>query len=344
MKTMKKTIAIALGTVLSAALLTIQVPAADDVVELSLSTHDPSTAENVQILQTLCDETLEATDGRVKITIHSDSTLGPPTDGLTMLDTGVCDMLWTTSSLFADQFPMCEIFSMPMVGADDCFDLTDAMWDLWEEHPEYWDEFEGYYPLGLYSGGHGVFATSKPLNGVEDLKGLTMRVVTGPLNTMAQAMGVNIVTMGPGDLFLSMEKGVIEGYMFNLNGMGSFSLYDVTPYAYSFGESTFDSVILVLISEDAWNKVSAEDKEIMNEIWGRSGSKRMVDVLYQSSIQGKEIMGDRYIQIDEGEFYDAVKAEADKANAEYLERFDKKGIPETEAYNYVLERFEAYRD
>lgn len=308
-----------------------------ETIEFKLSSHDPSTSLNMQTVQELCDATYEATEGRVKITLHADSSLGAPTEGLTMLDTGVCDMVWTTTSLFADQFPMCEIFTMPFIGAKDCFALTEAMWDLYEAHPEYYDEFEGYVPIEMCCGGHGVFATTKELNSIEDLKGLTMRVVTGPLNTMAQNIGMNIVTMGPGDLFLSMEKGVIEGFMFNLNGMSGFALDEVSDYVYSFGNSTWDNNILVLMSENAWNKLSTEDQEILMQVWGREGSQKMVNSLYTDGEGLREKLGDRYIQIDDGEFYDALKAEAEAAVADYLAKFDAKGVPMTDAYNFVVE-------
>ena len=313
-------------------------------IELKLSSHDPSTSDNTKMVQELADATYEATEGRVKITVHADGVLGPAPDGLTMLDTGVCDMLWTTSSLFADQFPISEIFTMPFIGADDCFDLTNAYWDLYEAHPEYFAEFEGYVPVGLYTGGQGVFATNKELNSLDDLKGMTMRVVTGPLNTMATSIGINSIMMGPGDLFLSMEKGVIEGYMFNLNGIDGFALYDVTTYAYCFGNSTWDNNIQVLMSEDAWNKLSEEDQKIIMEIWGREGSRKIVNVLYESSLRGQEIFGENFIQITEGEFYDALKAEAEAANQAYLDKYAPQGIPVNEAYEFIQERLEEYRD
>ena len=313
-------------------------------VELKLATHDPSTSENTKMVQTLADETFEATDGRVKITICADASLGPASDGLTMLDTGVCDMIWTTTSLFAGQFPICELMTLPFLGADDVFDLCDSFWDLYEAHPEYFTELDGYVPLGMYSGGRGVFVTNRELSSAADLSGMTMRVVTGPLNMMAQDLGINALTMGPGDIFLSMEKGVIDGYMFNLNGIGSFALYDVTPYAYCFGSSTFDNNILVLMSEDAWGRISDEDKAIIDGIWRRAGSQRMVKVLDDTAVEGEKILGEHYIQIDSGDFYDEMEACANEAVAEYIADFDGKGVPMSDAYAYFLERIESYRD
>ena len=140
------------------------------------------------------------------------------------------------------------------------------------------------------------------------------------------------------------KKGVIEGYMFNLNGIDGFALYDVTTSAYCFVNSTWDNNIQVLMSEDAWNKLSEEDQKIIMEIWGREGSRKMVNVLYESSLRGQEIFGEYFIQISEGEFYDAIKAEADAANQAYLDKYATQGIPVNEAYQFVLERLEAYRD
>lgn len=317
----------------------------DDVkpVEFKLSIHNSSTSLSTQVVQQLADATEEATEGRVKITIYADSVLGPPTDGLTMLDTGVCDILWTTSSFFAEQFPITEIFTMPMLNPGDVYELTHSMWDLYEAHPEYYAEFDGYYPLAMYVGGQGVFAVNKELGSLADLKGLTLRVVSGPLNTMAQAFGANCVTMAPNDLYLSMEKGVIDGFMFNLEGIQAYNLHDVVQYAYCFGNSTWDNNILVLMSEGSWDKISAADQEILNAIWGREGSQTLVKALYDNSQLAVEAFGDRLITIESGEFYDELEALAESSIEEYLSQRTTAERPMDEALAFVKERIEFYK-
>ena len=345
---MKRLLSFALSLCMATAICvagTVPASASDEeVIELKMACHDPSTSMMAEGLEKLSADLAEATDGRVVIKGYYDASLGSAADGITMLDTGVCDVLWTTTSFFAGQFPMCEIFTMPMLNPGNEQNLTNAFWDLYENHPEYFDvEFEDYVPIGLYVGGRGAFNTTFEVNGLKDYEGKTMRAVTGPLNNMANSLGINPVMMAPPDLFLSMEKGVIDGFMAPYSVVHSFSLEEVVKHSYIYGSSTFDNNILILMTKDTWDKISPEDQETILSVYGREGSLYLAGILGKQADIIEETLGDRCTHITEGEDFDTFSELAKKSSLEYLDQYESDDVPTTDAYNYVLERIEYYK-
>jgi len=80
----------------------------------------------------------------------------------------------------------------------------------------------------LYTNNPNIIATSdKPVQSLSDLKGLKLRSPAGASTDMVTAWGGTPILMGPGDMYQSIEKGVIEGCVFEYSGIGSFKLNEV---------------------------------------------------------------------------------------------------------------------
>ena len=201
-------------------------------IELSFSHHDTTTSVWHAYFTEWANNIMA--ESNCEITIYPGATLAATGDGLNALRTGVCDILWTNMAFFAGQFPVTEGVILPMIGnGANGEQFTNALWDLWEDEEvgpalrNDWSEFKmcilhasPTFPLGL----------KEPGSSPADLAGRTVRAPAGGLTGLMTAAGLNPVLTPPGDIYTSMDKGIIEGYMLDYSGIPGFALEEVTDY------------------------------------------------------------------------------------------------------------------
>lgn len=247
-----------------------------DPVVLRLSGQHAETNDTTVAIQVLADEVKERTEGRVVIEIYPGNTLGNPTEGLTMLDTGVCDMVWTSPAFFAGQFPMSECLEVPMLGITDGVMATEIYWDVMEKYGDQFTEFDSYYPWILYGAASTIVGTrSTIVNSVSDLKGLTLRTSAGTNASIATNWGASPASVAPPDLYMALEKGTVDGFLFNASTLNSWKLGELTECCVDMGLGY--SQCFILCSKDSIAKLSPEDQAILAEVGGRAGSIYMAE-------------------------------------------------------------------
>jgi tripartite ATP-independent transporter DctP family solute receptor len=71
----------------------------------------------------------------------------------------------------------------------------------------------------------------RPINKLEDLKGLKLRVVEAPLYVdMFKALGVSVTALPYAELYSALKTGVIDGAELNHSSIASMKLYEVLKY------------------------------------------------------------------------------------------------------------------
>lgn len=188
-------------------------------------------------------------------------------------------LLWTNMAFFPGQFPVTEGTILPMTGnGADAMAYTNALWDMWEDE-EYgqalqdeWSEFKILllhgspgYPIGLSSEG------SSP----SDLAGRTIRAPAGGLTDLMTAIGANPVLTASGDLYTSMEKGILDGYLIDYCGIKGFALEEVTNYALDL--NVLNITMMILMTQETWDSLSPEVQAAFEEYSYRDGSLAMAE-------------------------------------------------------------------
>jgi TRAP-type C4-dicarboxylate transport system substrate-binding protein len=325
-------------------------PAAGDTasaepIELSLAYHGAGTSDMATRLNQIADEITKGTDGRVKITCYHGAVLGPALQGLDMLETGVCDIVWTTTGFYPERFPVTDILGIPMLGCTESQTLTKAWWDAYEKDPEaFAPEYEGYYPWIIHASPMNVLTSTKPINSLDDLNGLSIRVIAGPATTVVQKWGANPVSMSPADIYLSMEKGVIDAFLFDLSGINTWTMYEIANNVTNAGISV--APIMILFNADKWGQISPEDQAFINGYGGVEGSLAVEQVLEDEAnltIQTLEKEGQNYRQIVAGDaLFDEMKTVADEVAADWVAEKSKDNPKIQEIYDFVIDRIAYY--
>lgn len=239
---------------------------------LKWADHNSDGSETAKSMDVMAEAVYKETNGRIKIDMYHGGVLGSFADSISMVESGVADIVWTSTSMFAGYFPYSEVFQLPMLGFTNAQSMTEAWWDMVEKFPEILDyEFKDYKLWMVHTSPAACIGANKTINSLEDLKGLNLRAAAGPAATMTRLWKANPVSMSPADMYLSMQKGVIDGYLFDGAGINTWGLAELTETIIDCGLST--NVDFILMNKDLWEKIKPEDQAIIDKIGGRVGSQ-----------------------------------------------------------------------
>ena len=279
---MKRTIAVLLMLVLTLGLFACLsacgnkdkggAPAADDkVYTFTLSMHDPKTTANAVYIQSWIDSIDKATNGHVKITLYDNATLSAATDIGDNVKSAAVDIGWLYTSYYAGQFPLSDVINMPMQGFGDPVVSTEVLWALAEKYPQVEKEWGDFKLLMLY-GNPGMILCSaeKPIQGIDDLKGMTIRCPSGAITDVLNAWGASPVTMAPPDLYEAIEKKNINGYIFEPAGICNFSLQEITSYYTDY--PLYDGPFALIMNKAQWDSLPKEYQDIIDGLSGKAAS------------------------------------------------------------------------
>jgi len=118
--------------------------------------------------------------------------------------------------------------------------------------------------LAWYDSGARSFYANKPLNSAEDLKGLKIRVQNSDVNVaMVQALGANASPIPFGEVYSSIQTGVVDGAENNWPSYESTGHYEVAPN-YILDQHTIVPEVFV-VNKDKWESWSPEDQAIVRQ-------------------------------------------------------------------------------
>jgi tripartite ATP-independent transporter DctP family solute receptor len=132
----------------------------------------------------------------------------------------------------------------------------------------------GFKVLGyLYSWGYrNVVTSKKEIKTVADLKGLKIRTIPTPVFVGAvNAMGASATPMNFGEVYTSLQSGVLDGFEHTATTTASFKFYEIAKY-YALTQHLIDPTV-VAFSLSEWKKLDAREQAVVLE-----GAKLATDV------------------------------------------------------------------
>lgn len=225
---------------------------------------DPSGVKNFEIQQAWADRVEAMTGGRVEIDLLPVGSVVSHTETLGAMKMGVLDGHISVTGYFSGKDPAFGLIGNT-VGA---WSSPDQLIDYINYGGGYELMNELYKPYGVkFVGGGGTglesFVSKKPLDGVDDLKGLKMRAPEGLVQSVFAAAGASPVNLPGSEVYTALSKGVIDAAdytVFSTNheaGLNEIAAHPVYP--------GFHSLPLIEIAMDLkeWNKLPQDIQSIM---------------------------------------------------------------------------------
>lgn len=298
-----------LAALLASAALASAAAAAECEITLRSSDTHPDGYPTVEAVKAMAKEAQEKSAGRICIQVFPSSQLGEEKDTIEQTQFGVIDMVRASFGSFNDMVPSAQLLSLPYL-----FKSEEQMHHVMDGPigEEIAQDFGAHdlVVLAYYDGGTRNFYNSeKPIKSVADLKGMKFRTMQSDVFVdMMSALGANATPMPYGEVYSSIQTGVIDGAENNWPSYDSSGHYEVAKYM------TLDQHLMVpellAVSKISWDKLSAEDQEIL-----RTAAKDSVPIMRQlwaeqekASEEKVEAAGVQVVtDVNKQEFIDAME-------------------------------------
>ena len=254
-----KTMTAAFG-LLAASAMTVQ---AADIVLRSSDTH-PDGYPTVEAVKYLGDLVKERSNGRIEIEVFHSAQLGQEKDTIEQTQFGVIDMNRVSLGPFNNIIEETQVPSLPYI-----FRSVDHMHKVMDGEigQEILDAFSDHDLVGLVfydAGSRSFYNRQKPVENMADLSGMKFRVMQSDLFVdMVNALGANATPMPYGEVYSSIQTGVIDGAENNWPSFESSGHFEVAGY-YTLDEHLIVPEVLVM-SKKSWDKLSAEDQALIRQ-------------------------------------------------------------------------------
>lgn len=206
----------------------------------------------------------EKTNGRFEIEIYPAGVLGKDRELAEGLQYGTIDLAVITSSPMGNFVPAFQTLDLPFLfdswGHVYKFLESDAAEELYKE-----TESVGIETFGLIArGARSVTNSGKPIQSVEDLKGMKIRVIESPIfvDTFT-ALGAAPQAMSWGEVFTALQQGTIDGHENSIATINNERVYEVQDNV-TLTEHIF-AFTTAHASKKFWDSLSAEDQKLFKD-------------------------------------------------------------------------------
>ncbi len=293
---------------------------AENPMVLTLA-HGLSETHTVHIAMTeFADQVEERTNGRITVRILPNGQLGSENENMEQLMAGVISMTKVSAPGLATYNESYHTFGLPYI-----FDDTQNFYHVMDS-PQMQDFFlssekDGFVTLTYYtSGARSFYTKNKAIRTPEDLKGLKIRVQDMKSQTdMMKALGGIPVAMSYGDVYTSLQTGIIDGTENNETALTTGKHGEICKI-YSTDQHAMIPDVMVM-SAKIWKNISPEDQQIILEAAHESTESHKIAwdaAIAEAIAEAESQMGVEFVNdVDKEAFRQATSGMIDDYCQEY---------------------------
>jgi tripartite ATP-independent transporter DctP family solute receptor len=234
------------------------------------------------------------TEGRYRIDIYSNATLGDQPKAVKMLKDGEIDAAVFSSGPLSDAVPSVKVLNLPFLFSDSRHMFKHLDGNLGKKFSENLQK-AGFNVVGWYDGGgRSFYCVDKPIKNIRDLEGMKIRVLQSEVfQEMVRSIGATPVTVPFKEVKDALSSKKIDCAE---NNMPS---YDSTGHAqlakHVFMTNHVYSAEALVVSTKLWEKLSPKDRDIFNDAGAKSAilmrelwQKRVAQAIEATTKQGSQ--------------------------------------------------------
>ncbi len=180
---------------------------------------------------------------------------------------------------------------------------------------------------GLFYGEEGFrhFFATKPINTMEDLKGMKIRVSNDPvMQGMVQGLGASPTVVSFGELYSALQTGVVDAAEQPIANYKSNAFPEVAPNLILDGHTL--GAIQVVVADEAWDKLTEEQQNILMEAgkYASEFNRKISEEAENKVLDQLKAEGVNVVDVtDKAPWQQAVKAVVESATANNKELYQK---------------------
>lgn len=230
-------------------------------------------------LEAAASEIAERTDNRIEIKVFPAGQVGGAKEVLTGLQIGTHHMAFDGAGVLSQWEKQMGVFEAPFLSKD--FAHLDRLMDS-EQGKKIIEKLRVEHGLRLldawYYGTRHMTNNAKAIETIEDVDGLKIRVPEVQLSlAFATALGAKATPMAFSELYLGLQTGVVDGQENPLPTIKAAKFFEVQKHLAL--TSHLVQFVGPIVSEDAWNATSEEDRAVVMEVMQKHGDMQTQSVI-----------------------------------------------------------------
>jgi TRAP-type C4-dicarboxylate transport system substrate-binding protein len=277
----------------------------------------------------------EETGGRVDFQPYWARTLISDREGIEQLASGVADMAFIAPIYSRTGKEMTQSMSGWIDPRLTPVQKVEIWWKVWDKYPELRKEYDGVHLIAAHAGENMHIQTAdRPVRTIEDLKGLRLKA-TGESVTLLNELGAAAVAMPMGEVYVGLQKGILDGTVAPYETLVGFKFGEVIKYytKLPLPRSAYGSRAM---DQEAWDKLPEDIQKVLmdNSMYWAERVEHYSAEQDQKGIDFGMEQGVEFIEPDK-EVYDVFVAKMDEVWAARADELNAKGLPGTEYMNDV---------
>ena len=171
--------------------------------------------------------------------------------------TGVVDMALSTGAFYTNVMPEADALKLTRMFVAEqrrngAFDYINKVWND-KGNMQYLARVVENQPFHIYL----TKKIDKP-----ELTGLKIRI-TPVYRDFFQALGAQVITTPPGEVYTALERGVVDGYGWPIGGIFDLNWQEKTRFRVDPG--FYDAEVSLIVNLDKWKTLPARQRDFLNQ-------------------------------------------------------------------------------
>ncbi|WP_370548418.1 TRAP transporter substrate-binding protein [Edwardsiella tarda] len=210
------------------------------------------------------EEVAKNSNGKIKIKIFPNGTLGGEQQVASAMQGGTIEVSMMSPAQIVGTVPQFIVLDFPFTLKNES--QADAVLDgpFGKQLMSYMPE-KGWVGLAYMEQGYRSISNNKrPINTLEDIKGLKIRTILNPLYIdMLNALGANAIPMPFPELYTAMETKTVDGQENPETSIDANKYYEVQKY-FSGTRHIYNPQML-MVSKKLWDQLSEDERQIFQQ-------------------------------------------------------------------------------
>ncbi len=238
------------------------VSAQDKTISLRFASFFPPSHQLAKITDQWCKEVEKRTKGKVKVRQYAGGTLTSAPQIYDSVVQGVVDVGNHVLGYTMGKFPLSEVLDYPL-GYPSGVVATNLANEYFKKFKP--KEFDDVQVMYFHGQAPGILHAKKPVNKLEDIKGLKMRTYGSNAEFMSQ-LGGTPVAMPMGDAYDAISRGVADGLLCAYEALEGWKLGEVIKYTTENYGSAYTATFIVAMNKKKWASIPPAEQKIIEEI------------------------------------------------------------------------------
>ncbi len=191
--------------------------------------------------------------------------------------------------------------------------------------------------LYLHGHGPGILNTKKPVEKMEELKGMKIRC-SGTSAKVATALGATPVAMPQNETYDALQKGVVDGVLSPIETLKGWKFAEVVKSTTQNFGSAYSLAFFVVMNKKKWESLPKEAQDVIEQVnkeWIEKTGKAW-DQMDKEGAEYTLSKGNKIIPLSKEEDERWAKAVSPIMD-EYVTAMKAKGLPGDETLNFCRE-------